>query len=74
MSFKLTVEILDDTTTKIDFDGNVNHIILVGVLESIKYEVIGSAALMAAEEAANAAANAAVALQEEATATSEQGV
>jgi len=51
MSFKLTVEIMDDSTTKIDFDGTVNHIVLLGVLESVKHGVLGTADMMAHQEA-----------------------
>ncbi len=50
MSFKLTVEIMDDSTTKIDFDGTVNHIVLLGVLESVKHGVLGTADMMAHQE------------------------
>lgn len=50
MSFKLTIEILDDSFTQIDFDGQVNHIVLLGVLESIKHGVFGTANMLAAQE------------------------
>lgn len=50
MSFKLTIEIKDDSTTEIDFDGTVNHITLLGVLESIKHGILGTADVMAAQE------------------------
>jgi len=50
MSFKLTIEINDDASTKIDFEGTVNHIVLLGVLESVKHGVLGTADMMAAQE------------------------
>lgn len=50
MSFKLTIEIQDDATTEINFDGTVNHIVLLGVLESVKHGVLGTADMMAAQE------------------------
>jgi len=50
MSFKLTIEIKDDASTQIDFDGTVNHIVLLGVLESVKHGILGTADMMAAQE------------------------
>ena len=50
MSFKLTIEILDDATTQVDFEGTVNHIVLLGVLESVKHGILGTADVMAAQE------------------------
>ena len=50
MSFKLAIEIQDDATTEINFDGTVNHIVLLGVLESVKHGVLGTADMMAAQE------------------------
>jgi len=50
MSFKLTIQIDDDASTKIDFDGTVNHIVLLGVLESVKHGILGTADMMAAQE------------------------
>ena len=58
MSFKLTIEILDDASTQIDFDGEVNHIVLLGVLESIKHGILGTADMMAAQEILSATDNA----------------
>ena len=34
----------------IDFDGTVNHIVLLGVLESDKHGILGTADMMAASE------------------------
>lgn len=50
MSFKLSIEIKDDASTQIDFDGTVNHIVLLGVLESVKHGILGTADMMAAQE------------------------
>lgn len=50
MSFKLTIEIKDDSTTQVDFDGTVNHIVLLGVLESVKHGILGTADIMAARD------------------------
>lgn len=50
MSFKLTIEIKEDASTQIDFDGTVNHIVLLGVLESVKHGILGTADMMAAQE------------------------
>jgi hypothetical protein len=50
MSFKLTIEIKDDATTQVDFDGTVNHIVLLGVLESVKHGILGTADIMAAQD------------------------
>ena len=50
MSFKLTIEIKDDASTEIDFDGTINHIVLLGVLESVKHGILGTADVMAAQE------------------------
>ena len=47
MAFKLSLEINDDGSTKVDFDGNVNHIVLLGVLESVKHSVLLTADNMA---------------------------
>lgn len=41
---------MDDSTTKIDFDGTVNHIVLLGVLESVKHGVLGTADMMAHQD------------------------
>jgi len=54
MSFKLTIEIQDDATTEINFDGTVNHVVLLGVLESVKHGVLGTADMMAAQEVLSA--------------------
>ena len=59
MSFKLIVEINDDGSSNIDFDGTVNHILLLGVLESIKFSTLSTIDFMitngaASEEAAPA--------------------
>ena len=51
MSFKLEVEIADNGEASVNFDGDVNHIVLLGVLESIKHGVLGTADMMAAQEA-----------------------
>ncbi len=50
MSFKLTIEINDDATTNVDFDGTINHIVLLGVLESVKHGVLGTAEILAAQD------------------------
>jgi hypothetical protein len=50
MSFKLTIEIKDDASTQVDFDGTVNHVVLLGVLESVKHGILGTADMMAAQE------------------------
>jgi hypothetical protein len=50
MSFKLTIEIKDDSSSQVDFDGTINHIVLLGVLESIKHGILSTADLMAAQE------------------------
>ena len=51
MSFKLEIEILDDLTTKVNFDGTINHIVLLGVLESIKHGVLVTTDAMAMNDA-----------------------
>jgi len=51
MSFKLNIEISDEGQTSVDFDGDVNHIILLGVLESIKHGILGTADMLSAQEA-----------------------
>ncbi len=51
MSFKLEIEILDDLTTKVNFDGTINHIVLLGVLESIKHGVLITTDAMAMSDA-----------------------
>lgn len=72
MSFKLTIEIMDDASTQIDFDGDINHIVLLGVLESIKHGVLGTADMMAAQEILSATDN--IEGGEEEPAPSPQGV
>jgi len=57
MSFKLTIEINEDATSNVDFDGTINHIVLLGVLESIKHGILETADRMAVEEAMSAIEN-----------------
>ncbi len=40
MSFKLTLEIGEDGNTQVDFDGNINHMVLIGALENVKHSVL----------------------------------
>lgn len=54
MSFKLTIEIKDDTTTDINFDGTINHVVLLGVLESVKHGILGTVEMMSAQQALSA--------------------
>lgn len=55
MSFKLIVEIDDDGASKIDFDGTVNHILLLGVLESIKFSALSTVDFMITQGASQEA-------------------
>jgi hypothetical protein len=40
MSFKLTLDISDEGEVNMDFDGNVNHMVLIGALENIKHSIM----------------------------------
>lgn len=40
MSFQLTLKIDDDGNSSIGWDGDVNHILLLGTLESIKHGIL----------------------------------
>lgn len=47
MSFKLTLEIGEDGNTKVDFDGNINHMVLIGALENVKHSVLRTVEIQA---------------------------
>lgn len=44
MAFKLTIEIADDGSTNVHFDGLSNHLLVLGLLESIKFNILNAAA------------------------------
>lgn len=44
MAFKLTIEIGDDGSTNVNFDGVSNHLLVLGLLESIKFNILNAAA------------------------------
>ena len=50
MSFKLEIGIADDGETSVNFEGDVNHIMLLGVLEQIKHSVLNTADMMSMAE------------------------
>jgi len=66
MSFQLTLQISDDGSTNINFDGEVNHMVLVGVLENIKHSVLRTVEMQAL-------AAGAIASQDKPTEDSEEG-
>lgn len=43
MAFKLTIEIADDGNTNVQFDGVSNHLLVLGLLESIKFNILNAA-------------------------------
>lgn len=47
MSFQLTLQIDNDGSTNVDFDGEVNHMVLIGVLENIKHSVLRTVEMQA---------------------------
>lgn len=51
MSFKLIVEIDENLKVDVNFEGEpVNHVILAGVLETIKHSMLNTAQLMSLQQ------------------------
>jgi hypothetical protein len=44
MAFKLTVEISDDGETLVNIDGMTNHLLVLGLLDSIRFNILTAAA------------------------------
>ena len=49
--FKLEIKIDDSLQTEISFDGQINHIVLLGVLDCIKHSVLCTQDVLAAQQA-----------------------
>lgn len=51
MAFKLTVEIDDEGKTNVNIDGITNHLLVLGLLDSIKFNILATAAQVEAAQA-----------------------